>query len=692
MCNFKDQNYETMLLRSIVFLTSLCFFYTAYGQDKINPTFQQVLSLTSVNSPLISPNGKNVLFSKSSTEWENNRYDREIYLSKNGEAPFQLTNTKEGNSYGAKWSPNGKWITFISSRNGSSQIFLMNIEGGEAIQLSHSDFDISDYEWSPDGTKIAYLRSADDKSKMDKKKELYGGFEIKDKEFTQQELWQMNFVPEQVFKNWTPAEMKDSILQKKYEPVPLIQDSSFTITSFKWSPDGTKIVFDHQPDPILISFMNSDISIYDVKSEEISLLVSNESVDGFIDWSPDSRKIIYGTNLDDREANFYKNSKLYTINTDGSANKQVARDFDEEIGNISWTEKGIYGRARLKTKARMLRIDEEDGRVEIINNGMERLYSLSLTKNGQEGAFYGYASDHELGEVYLTTFPFENKRKITNSSAQIANWNTSNSEVITWKSTDGTEIEGVLHKPQDYDPNKKYPLLVAIHGGPTGTSVPHPTPAYVYPILQWLNKGALVLQPNYRGSAGYGEAFRSLNVKNLGVGDAWDVLSGVDYLEKGGIIDGEKVGSMGWSQGGYISAFLTTNSDKFKAISVGAGISNWMTYYVSTDITPFTRQYLKATPWSDEAIYEKTSPMTNINNAKTPTLIQHGEFDLRVPTSNAYELHQGLKDVGVDTELIIYKGFGHGITKPKERLAAVWHNWQWFAKYIWDEEVAVPME
>ena len=213
----------------------------------------------------------------------------------------------------------------------------------------------------------------------------------------------------------------------------------------------------------------------------------------------------------------------------------------------------------------------------------------------------------------------------------------------------------------------------------------------IYPVLQWLDKGCLVLRPNYRGSAGYGEAFRSLNVKNLGVGDAWDVLSGVDHLDSKGLIDKTKMGCMGWSQGGYISAYLTTNSDAFKAISVGAGISNWMTYYVNTDIHPFTRQYLKATPWSDEEIYKKTSPMTNINNAKTPTLIQHGEFDKRVPIANAYELLQGLRDKNVPSELMIYKGFGHGITKPKERLAATWHNWQWFNKYVWGESVELPI-
>ena len=233
---------------------------------------------------------------------------------------------------------------------------------------------------------------------------------------------------------------------------------------------------------------------------------------------------------------------------------------------------------------------------------------------------------------------------------------------------------------------------MVIHGGPTGIDYPAPIDGYVYPIPQWLAKGAVVLEPNYRGSAGYGEAFRSLNVRNLGVGDAWDVLSGVDYLIDQGFVDADRMGAMGWSQGGYISAFLTTNTDRFAAISVGAGISNWMTYYVNTDIHPFTRQYLEATPWEDAEVYFKTSPMTTITQASTPTLIQHGEFDRRVPIPNAYELFQGLQDVGVETKLIVYKGFGHGINKPKERLAATWHNWQWFARYLWDEEVEIPVE
>ena len=255
-------------------------------------------------------------------------------------------------------------------------------------------------------------------------------------------------------------------------------------------------------------------------------------------------------------------------------------------------------------------------------------------------------------------------------NAQTAGFTTSTLEVVSWKSQDGATIEGVLHKPADFDPSRKYPLLIVIHGGPTGVSRPIPFTSAIYPIDVWVPRGVLVLEPNYRGSAGYGEKFRALNVRNLGVGDAWDVLSGIDSLVAKGLVDPARVGTMGWSQGGYISAFLATHdAPRFKAISVGAGISDWMTYYVNTDIHPFTRQYLKATPWDDPDIYAKTSPITYIKQAKTPTLIQHGAADQRVPLPNAYELYQGLQDHNVPTKLIVYKGFegiGHGPSKTEE--------------------------
>jgi dipeptidyl aminopeptidase/acylaminoacyl peptidase len=261
----------------------------------------------------------------------------------------------------------------------------------------------------------------------------------------------------------------------------------------------------------------------------------------------------------------------------------------------------------------------------------------------------------------------------------VNNWELGDCRDSLLEESGGTTIEGILHKPADYDAAKKYPLLVQFHGGPTGTSFPTLSlPEYAYPVQIFLSKGALVLESNYRSSAGYGAGFRALNVRNLGVGDMWDVMSGVDSLIARGIADTGRIGAMGWSEGGYISAFLTTHTDRFKAISVGAGISDWMTYYVNTDITPFKRQYLHGTPWDDPEVYAKTSPITTIKQAKTPTLIQQGSNDKRVRVPDSFELYRGLQDEGVTAQLILYKGFGHGVNKPKSQKALLEANRDWF--------------
>ncbi len=209
----------------------------------------------------------------------------------------------------------------------------------------------------------------------------------------------------------------------------------------------------------------------------------------------------------------------------------------------------------------------------------------SFTKDHRTFAATGAAPNH-FPEVFVSPVTDFAPRYLTDVAAQYKDFRLATREVVQWKSKDGTPIEGILIKPADYDPTRKYPLLVVIHGGPTGVDNPLLAADRYYPIERFVAKGALVLKPNYRGSAGYGEKFRALNVRNLGVGDYDDVISGVDSLIAKGIVDKDRVGAMGWSQGGYISAFITCYSDRFKAVSVGAGISDWTTYYVNTDIHP----------------------------------------------------------------------------------------------------------
>ena len=662
---------------AVLAATALSSAAAAQGPTIAGPSFDAIISLQSVGSPAISPDAKAIAYTVTSTDWKENRYDTEIWLWREGGTAVQLTRTEKGSSTSPRWSPDGRWIAFLADRGEKQQIHLIGAEGGEAWALTAVTEGVQSFEWAPDGTRIAFTRSDPEPAASKQRKERYGEFAIEDQEYQQRHLWVAR-VP-------TPGgpAAPDSQPQR-------LTEGDFHVAGFAWSPDGARIAITRQGDPLINSSITSDIWLMDVTSKQLTPLVQQPGPDGSPVWSPDGQFLVYSSSGGDTTSYYYKNGHLLKQALAGGEPQRLAAAFDEDIGQVAWNPAGVFMVAWQKTKRHVFRIDPATGTVTPFATAPDLIGTVDFSADGRTMAFMGQTAT-TLVELYRTNGPSERPTAVTAMSEQIAGWSLGTSELVSWTSRDGATIEGVLHKPSDFDPTRRYPLLVLIHGGPTGIDYPQAVYGSVYPVHQWLAKGALVLRPNYRGSAGYGEAFRSLNVRNLGVGDAWDVLSGVDYLVKQGMVDTARMGAMGWSQGGYISAFLTTTTTRFKAISVGAGISDWMTYYVNTDIHPFTRQYLKATPWDDPQIYAKTSPMTYIKQAKTPTQIQHGEFDRRVPIPNAYQLLQGLQDRGVPARLIVYKGFGHGINKPKERLAAVWHNWQWFGKYLWGEEIELPL-
>ncbi|MEM6845142.1 MAG: S9 family peptidase [Bacteroidota bacterium] len=675
-----------VLIFFLVYTSSL----VAFSQSKeTTRRFEEILSLRSAFNPQISPDGSMIAYQVRSTDWKENRYDEEVWLYKEGYKPFQLTYTEKGSSTQPQWSHDSQWIAFLADRDGDNQVYMIRAAGGEAQQVTSVEGGIQQFSWSPTDLQIAFTKADKNKEEEKARKDRFGEFAVEDEEYDQYHLWTLEVQPDR----WPrPEEMpctndstdnEDCIQSPK--PKQLTKGDDFSVSSFAWSPDGQQIAFQQQKTSQLLSFFSANIAVIDVQDPQIRTLVDTPGYDGNPVWSPDGQWIAYQSSDGDTVSNFYKNGKILKISADGSSQPQpIATDIDEEVFNLHWNPNGMYALARQRTNQYVYEINPESGKSKAILKNPDNVYALSFSQNGENLALQGRSAT-QLTEIYTTTTRQWEPVAVSNMTQQIQDMRVGSSEVIQWNSRDGVAIEGVLHKPADYDPSKQYPLMVVIHGGPTGIDTPTPVLGYVYPVNQWLEKGALVLRPNYRGSAGYGEDFRSLNVRNLGVGDTWDVMSGVDYLAEQNLIDTTRMGVMGWSQGGYISAFLATNTNRFKAISVGAGISDWTTYYVSTDIHPFTRQYLQATPWDDPEVYAKTSPMTNIRQASTPTLIQHGENDQRVPISNAYKLYQGLRDVQVDTKLIVYKDFGHGISKPRERLAAVWHNWQWFNKYLWNE-------
>jgi dipeptidyl aminopeptidase/acylaminoacyl peptidase len=457
----------------------------------------------------------------------------------------------------------------------------------------------------------------------------------------------------------------------------------FSVGDFSWSPDGTRIAFGAAKNPDLVQGGTSDIYVLTLEGNAVKKVVDSPGPDRGPVWSPDGHSLAFTSAMGNPKF-FHANARVAVVDAGGGAVRSITDGFDEQPSIVDWREDGVYFTGSQKTAVGVFRADPRSGRITQISSGPAG-FDFTLSRDGRMAAMT-IATAGQSGEIAVTPVAAWAPRNLTNMTAQVKEWTLPVSEVISWKSRDGAVIEGVLTTPAGFDPSKKHPLLCVIHGGPTGIDRPAKVSgSRYYPTDIWSGRGAVILRVNYRGSAGYGEKFRQLNVRNLGVGDAWDVESGVEHLIAKGFIDERKVGVMGWSQGGYISAFLTTTSTRFAAVSVGAGISNWATYYYNTDITPFTRQYLGDDPAADPAIYQKTSPMTYIQKARTPTLIQHGELDRRVPIANGYELRQGLEDRGVPVEMIVYKGYGHGITKPKSMRAVMQHNLGWFNHYIWGD-------
>jgi len=694
---------------------------SSLAQEKHLASLEQTLSLSSVSSPRISPDGKYVVYTVHQTDWKENWFSRQLWLVNvaTGER-LQLTRGKKS-ADNAAWSPDGRWVAFVTEREpafvepyqpekkdadkdkekdkdkdkkdkkdeGSGkpaerQIWLISPQGGEAWQLTKSESSIGDFRWSNDSKSIAFTADpAETKSSKDRK-EKYSDYHVFEKDFRQSQLWLVDVTAEE--KNFLPAGARQ-----------LTTDLALHVRSFNWSPDSTRIAFSAAPNPLLAFSDESDIYLLDLAHNNVvNKIVALPGPEDDPRFSPDGKQLAFTTALGDPYF-YYANTLLAAVDVDAVLSKPatakpdvrvLSAKFDENVYPIEWAPDGFYFGAQEKTNAHIFRLDPRTLAIQRLSGPDALLIEDVSMSHDYKSLAYTAADATHMDELFVTPAAHFAPKKLTDMTAQVADWKLGSVEVVNWKSHDGAVIEGVLHKPADFDPSRKYPLFVVIHGGPTGTSQPTLSPEeYAYPVQTFLSQGAIVLEPNYRGSNGYGAAFRALNVRNLGVGDMWDVMSGVDSLIEKGIADPNRLAATGWSEGGYISAFLTTHTDRFKAISVGAGISDWSTYYANTDITPFTRQYLHATPWEDPEIYAKTSPITTIKQAKTPTLIQQGSNDQRVPVPNSYELYRGLQDYHVPSRLVFYSGFGHGISKPKSQLALLQSNLDWFNYYIWNQPI-----
>ncbi|WP_226673514.1 S9 family peptidase [Rossellomorea aquimaris] len=622
------------------------------------PTIKELLSLPTISNTTISEDGHYTAFVKQTPHWQDNIYRHHIWIYEKGRDQCSLI----GGGTAPSWSPDSRQIAYLRSIDEKNQIFVQSLNGSVGVQVTNDREGVSHFKWDPSGKGFYYVAQLEESEVFKKRRETYGDFHYRDKEYRNHCLY-----------------YKD-INHPSQKARPLTDSQAFHILEFDISNDGKKIILLTTPSPDPEDIFYRNLYILHVENGELQQLKIDRLLGGSVCFSFDGTQICYTAGI--KEKDYYKTHiqdntlEIYSLKT-GEFTRPLI-NFDSTVMPIRWTSKGIFITWQEKTNYRigllsesgLVLMDKEDGFVK----------DASISRDGNHLA-YCKAKPNETFEVYL------NDQKLTEENQIFKEKRKSHRQVISWKSTDDLEIEGILTTPADFDPKKKYPLLVLIHGGPGWASFPIHSGCFneKYPVEPFVEKGFIVLEPNYRGSSGYGNAFLKANYRNFGLGDYEDVISGVDALVEKGIADKERVGVMGWSQGGFISAFCSIYSDRFKAASVGGAITNWRNHYVNTDIPYFIRMHLGDTPWNDPEVYAKTSPMNYIQSACTPTLIQHGDMDARVPVSNAYELYQGLKDRDVETEFVIFKGMAYSPDEPGMNVAIMKQNLMWFSHYILGE-------
>lgn len=643
--------------------------------DKTYLSIDEIISLPTLSATNISEDGKNVAFVKKTANWKDNKYRNCVWIYEKDKGQCSSLTSRDIDSTYPLWSPDSRVIAYLSAvgdgDNMVDQIFVKSMDGYSEVQITNEKEGVRKFKWEPTGKGFYYVAQSKESEAIKKRTELYGDFQHIGKEYQNDCLYYIEI------QNGKDEQDKSVVYQ-------LTDGKDFHIHEFDISNDGKKVVFMATPSPNMGDYRNGDLYILNRKAGELQKMNIDKLLGGSVCFSPEGSKICYSASIKEKEYynNYIQDSTIEIYDINNGNRIQPLTDFDSTVIPLRWTSKGILIRWQNKTNY-LIGLLSENGTVEMLSEKVDNfIMDASITSDGNHIS-YSKALPNETFEIYL------DDKKITNENSFFKGKLKSNREIISWQSNDGLAIEGVLSTPVEFDANKKYPLLVVIHGGPAWASFPIFSDCFneKYPIEQFIDKGCIVLEPNYRGSSGYGNAFLKANYRKLGIADYDDVLSGVDKLVDIGIADKDRVGVMGWSNGGYISAFCSTFSNRFKAISVGGGITNWSTHYVNTDIPYFIRMHLGNNPWNDPEIYTKTSPMTYIKSACTPTLIQHGEKDARIPTSNAYELYQGLRDMEVDTELIIFKGMAYSSGQPGINRAIMKQNFMWFSHYILGESM-----
>ena len=602
------------------------------------------------------------------TDGEKSEYLSQIWLSHTDfSEPIQFTYHEKSSTH-PRFSPDGKFLAFISDRVEKPQIWVIRTSGGEAWQFTFEKQGVGSFKWSPNGSKIAFLMKDPKTEKEEKDEKEKRDVILVDKNFKYSHLYLKSFTTNIDTTNG------DRITKGEYD-----------ITSFSWNPNGKNIVFSQSLEPTFNSrFVSGDISLVNVKSKTVRKLITWGGNDRNPIFTPDGKSIIFTSDGEKNEPIGFND--VYKVSSNGGKPKKLAETPDRSRGiNIikcSSNSNYVYVSEANRTKSEIYKISLNKKEIRPILNLDGRVSSPNISSDSETIALVKQELN-KPSEVYLSELSKISPKKISNFNSSLKFPKLANTELITWISKDGLEIEGLLTYPTKYNKRKKYPLALIIHGGPAGVfSQSFTGNPGIYNIEYFASNGYAVLRPNPRGSTGYGKDFRFANFKDWGFGDYEDIMSGVDKAIDMGIADPQRLAVMGWSYGGYMTSFVVTRTERFKAASMGAGLPNLVSMTTTTDIPDYLVAHMGGEFWEDYETYEKHSAIYRINNVKTPTQVIHGANDLRVPFTQGQEFYVALKRKGVSTEMVVYPRTPHGPREPKLLMDVSPRIMAWLDKFI----------
>lgn len=640
-------------------------------------TIDDYFRIRDVGQPELSPDGQWVAYTVRTKMLKEDKNETRIWMvsTHGGDA---LPMTEEGVSSGhPRWSPDGKYLAFTSSRNGSkSQVWLLNRLGGEAVKLTDIPQGVGDFEWSPDGSRLVLILrdpKPEDKEEGEKagsgKPKAQPPYVIDRLQFKRDTIGFLDRHREHLY-----------VYDVAKKTATQITSGDFDDEQPAWSPDGKQIAFSSNrsmPDPD--ATRDSNIWIVDAdntdKGAHLTQVTTNPAPDDQPVWSPDGKWIAYVTELDPHLF-YYSTQHLAIIPATGGEPKVLTLAFDRTIRRPHFSADGkyIYFTAEDDGTVNLCRIPVSGGDIERPIGGRVSVSNFSLGKDGEIAAQITTLDSPD--EIFLQKGS-ELTRLTKTNDALMSQLRLASVEYVHFKSKDGTTIAGYLYKPVGYDAAKKVPTLLQPHGGPVGQY----SAAWSHLFQLYAANGYAVLLPNPRGSSGYGQKFCDAIYADWGNKDYQDDVAMVDYALEQGIADPDKLGVGGWSYGGISTDFIIAQTTRFKAAISGAGTALLTSFYGHDH---YQREYQieLGYPWEHKELWDKLSPFYHVKNITTPTLFMGGEIDANVPILGGEQMYQAMKALGRTTELVVYPNEYHGFTTPSHIKDRLERYIAWYAHYV----------